>query len=311
MSMFRRLSYVVMLLFASISVFPTSGSAQSSDARLQGSVLDSSGTAIPKCRLSAVHKATQARYDVEADEGGLFLFSSLAPGEYTVTAQAPGFRTEVRIKVLLHPGTTVSERFRLEAGKPGEPVVTEARAVGLESHNSRISGYVGSRDIEMLPLLERQPVHLAAYQPGVQVEGGNESFSRVNGTRQGSNNLKIDGLDANDPLSPRLGFSAVAINGDSVDCFRVVTSGGEAEFGRSAGAQIQLNTRSGGNRWSGNAFEYFRNKRFNANDFFSNSSDVERPDFNQNLFGLSAGGPLLEGKTFMFANYQGRRTARF
>ena len=130
----------------------------------------------------------------------------------------------------------------------------------------------------------------------------------MNGLRQGSNNNTLDGIDVNDAVAPRLGLAMTANNSDSVEEFREVTAGGKAEYGRNAGGQVELVTRSGTNEYHGNLFEYIRNTALNANDFFSNKSGVAKPMFIQNMFGGSLGGPIKHNKLFIFGNFQGRRT---
>ena len=114
----------------------------------------------------------------------------------------------------------------------------------------------------------------------------------------------------NDSVAPRMGLSLTANNTDSVEEARVVTDGGKAEYGRSAGGQVQLVTKSGTNQLHGNAFDYLRNRDFNANDFFNNAATpaVPIPVLIQNLFGGSVSGPIKHNKIFFFGNYQGRRT---
>jgi hypothetical protein len=118
-------------------------------------------------------------------------------------------------------------------------------------------------------------------------------------------------MSSNEPDRPALAFSPVLFsNADGVQEFRVITNGAKAEYGRSAGGQIDIVSRGGSNRWSGNLFEYLRNTALNANNFFNNSSGVDRPKFIQNTFGGSIGGPIRRDRLFVFANYQEVRTAQ-
>ena len=142
------------------------------------------------------------------------------------------------------------------------------------------------------------------------IDPGDNTYSRVNGLRQGSNNSTLDGIDVNDSVVPRMGLSMTANNMDSVSEIRVVTNGGKAEYGRNAGAQVELVSRSGTNAFHGNAFDYLRNTVLNANNFFNNTSKQTRPIFIQNIFGGSFGGPIRKDSTFIFGNYQGRRTTQ-
>jgi hypothetical protein len=193
-----------------------------------------------------------------------------------------------------------------------------ANAVAVQTADAQISQSVTLSDIATLPQLGRTPVTLAIFQPGVQINpqadgsssGADYSFAHVNGLRQGSNNNTLDGIDVNDSVAPRMGLTLTPNNTDSVEEARIVTDGGKAEYGRNAGAQIQLITRSGTNQFHGNAFDYLRNRDFNANDFFDNAATpaVPIPVLIQNNFGGSFGGPIKRNKLFFFGNYQGIRT---
>src|SRR5262249_40850511 len=153
-----------------------------------------------------------------------------------------------------------------------DTVTVEANAVAVQTTDSQVSRAVNLRDIDTLPQLARTPITLAAFQPGVQTNPGDVTFSRVNGLRSGSNNSKLDGIHVNDSVVPRLGLSLTANNVDSIGEFRMVMGGGKAEYGRNAGGQVELVTRSGSNDFHGNAFDYLRNTDLNANDFFANQS---------------------------------------
>ena len=295
------------------ALLAVSSFAQTANARLEGTVQDSSGAVVPGVKVITVNTNTQARSEVTADTGGSFVFPTLQPGKYTLTVEATGFRTAVLNGIELSVGATVAQIIKLEVGPTTESISVEASALAVQTTDSQVSSAVMMRAIDTLPQLNRNPITLAIFQPGVQIDiraGQDSSFSHVNGLRQGSNNSKLDGIDVNDSLVPRLGLSLTAVNSDSVGEFRVVTQGGKAEYGRSAGAQVELITRSGTNTYHGSAYDYLRNTKLNANDFFNNQSGGTVPKFIQNLFGASFGGPIIHNKTFIFGNYQGTRTAQ-
>ncbi len=293
-----------------LSVFIASSFAQTTNARLEGIVEDQSGAIVPSAKVVAVNKNTQDRADALTNASGTFVFPALQPGLYTLTTEAPGFRQSVVNNVELTVGATVAYNVKLEVGQNAESVQVEASSISVQTTESQVSSVVLLRDIEVLPQLGRSPIALAIFQPGVQIDvraGQDSTFSHVNGLRQGSNNSKLDGIDVNDSLVPRLGLSLTANNSDSVGEFRVVTEGGKAEYGRSAGGQIELITKSGTNQYHGNAYDFLRNTDLNANDFFNNQSGGAVPKFIQNIFGASFGGPIMKNKLFIFGNYQGQR----
>jgi hypothetical protein len=279
-------------------------------ARLEGVVQDVSGAVIPGAKVIAQNNKTQVSAETLTSEVGIFVFAALQPGIYTVTAEAQGFKKGIITNVVLNVSLTDSETFKLEVGAVSESVTVEANVEHINTTDGTVGRTVSLRDIDVLPQLGRTPITLSIFQPGVQIDPSDSTFSRINGLRQGSNNSTLDGIDVNDAVVPRLGLSMTANNADSVGEIRVVTGGGKAEYGRSAGGQVEMVTRSGGNRWSGNTFEYIRNTELNSNNFFNNSSNTARPKFIQNMFGGSLGGPIIHDKLFIFGNYQGRRTAQ-
>jgi hypothetical protein len=282
--------------------------AQVGNARLEGLVQDSSGAAVPRAQVLVRHVRAAFSARAQADPQGFFVFLSLPAGEYDVSVGAPGFRTVVLTRVGLNAAATLVQNVRLELGPVTESVTVRAREAPVQNADSEVGQVVAPRDIDVLPQLERNPIILAIFQSGVQIRGGNIGFSRINGTGQGSNSVRVDGIDATESVTPALAFSSNLNTSDSIAEFRIITQGGKAEFGTHAGAQIEMVTRSGTNRWSGNLFEHFRNTALNANDFFNNSSGVERPKFIQNVFGGSLGGPVIRSRTFLFGTYQGTRT---
>jgi hypothetical protein len=289
----------------------TLGWAQSTNARLEGTVQDQSGAVVPNAKLFVVNVNTQARTEAAADASGNYVFPTLKPGIYTLKAEATGFRQSIVNNIELTIGGTVAQSIKLEVGQTTESVMVEATAISVQTTESQVSSAVLLRDIETLPQLNRTPLTLAIFQPGVQIDiraGQDATFSHVNGLRQGSNNSKLDGVDINDSVVPRLGLSMTANNSDSVAEFRVVTEGGKAEYGRSAGGQIEMVTRSGTNQYHGSAFDYLRNTDLNANDFFNNQSGGTVPKYIRNIYGGSFGGPVLHDKFFIFGNFQGTRT---
>ena len=240
------------------------------------------------------------------------LCSRLCKPVYTQSVSRPrGFRTAVVAGVEINIATSVSQKFKLEVGDVAEHVEVSAEAVRVQSTEAQLGRTVTMKDIDTLPVLGRAPINLAVFSPGVQMSNpGDVTFSNVNGQRQGASNSTLDGIDVNDAVVPRLGLSMTANNTDSVGEVHIVTSGAKAEYGRNAGGQVELITRSGTNNFHGNLFDYLRNNALNANSFFNNSSGVPVAKYIQNLFGGSVGGPVRKGKTFFFFNYQGSRIAQ-
>ena len=307
----RGLSWVGVLALAAIPAL-----AQTQTARLVGTVHDKSGAVVPNARVVATNVATKVKTETTTNATGDYVLPALQPGNYNLSVEAPGFRSVAINDIELDAASNVSQSVTLEVGQVSEVVEVTANAVTVQSTESQVATTVTLKDIETLPQLARTPLTLAVFQPGVQINpqangsssGADYSFAHVNGLRQGSTNNTLDGIDVNDSVVPRMGLSLTANNTDSVEEARIVTDGGKAEYGRNAGGQVQLVTRSGTNNFHGNLFDYLRNRDFNANDFFDNGAGVPIPVLIQNTYGGSLGGPIKHNKIFFFGNYQGVRT---
>ena len=306
--------YVKCLLFLATVLAAGLCFGQTQSARLQGTVHDASGAIVPNAKVIAVHNATKDSSDATTNSSGVYVLPVLRPGTYTLSVEAPGFAKSVVTGVELAVSSNVTQDVMLDLGKLTETVEVTANVVAVTTADAQVSAAVSITDIDNLPQLARQPIALTYFQPGVAISqngsnaGADYSYSHINGMRQGSNNNTLDGIDINDAVAPRLGLAMTANNTDSVEEFRVVTEGGKAEYGRNAGGQVELITRSGTNEYHGALFEYIRNTALNANDFFSNKSGVAKPMFIQNMFGGSFGGPIKHNKLFIFGNEQTRRT---
>ena len=290
--------------------------AQTQTARLVGTVHDKTGAVVPNAKVTAVNAGTKAKTEATSNANGDYVLPALQPGTYSLTVEASGFRKGVVDGIELDAAANVSQGITLEVGQLTETIEVTANTINVQTTESQIANSVTIKDIETLPQLARTPITLAVFQPGVQIfptangssSGADYSFAHVNGLRGGSNNNSLDGIDVNDSVAPRIGLSLTANNTDSVEEARIVTDGGKAEYGRSAGGQVQLVTRAGTNQLHGNGFDYLRNRDLNANDFFDNAAGVPIPVLIQNTFGGSVGGPIKHNKIFFFGNYQGIRT---
>src|SRR2546423_11046559 len=301
----------LLVLPALVLFLAASAPAQVATARLEGTIQDSAGAVVPGVKVEAVNVKTQAHSKTICDGEGHFIFPTLPPGEYTLSAEAAGFRKAVRSNLTLSVADTVTEVIKLEVGAVSESVVVEANAVRVQVADAQISRVITLRDIEELPQLGRAPISLSIFQAGVQLDtttSTDGSYSHINGTRGGSNNATLDGIEVNDPVAPREGLTMTPTTSDTVEEFRIVTNGGKAEYGRNAGGQVQMLTRSGTNKFHGGAWDYLRNTQLNANNFFNNQSGQERPNYIRNIFGGGFSGPIKKGRTFFFGNYEGART---
>lgn len=302
---FLCLSVVLVLVLSTANL-----ASQVSSGRINGTVTDSSGAVISGAKVTAKDTKRDIVSVATTGTDGSFVFPSLQPSLYQISVESPGFSKAIVDGVELNVSATINQLIRLEVGALNEQVVVTGEAVSINTSDAQIGRNVTMKDIDTLPQLGRNPMVLSVFQPGVSIDPGDSTFSRVNGARQGSNNAKLDGIDVNDAVVPRLGLSLTSINTDSVEEFRMITNGAKAEYGRNAGGQLEMITRTGTNKFHGAGFEYLRNTELNANTFFNNASGLTRPKFIQNIFGGNFSGPVFKDKTFFSGNYQGRRTSQ-
>jgi hypothetical protein len=305
-----RSSFSAVLLAAAILSTSSLLPAQVLNGRLEVIAQDPSGALVSGAKVSVRDLRRKSNFGnpITTEASGLALYVSVPPSEYEITVEAAGFRKSVVSGLELNASQTVRQTVTLEIGAVTESISVEANAVQVNSSDSTIGRTVNLRSIDTLPQLGRSPLSLVAFVPGASVDPGDTTFTRINGARQGSNNSRLDGIDVNDAVTPRLGLSMTAVNTDSLEEVRIITNGGKAEYGRNAGGQVEMVTRSGGNQYHGAAFNFLRNTVFNANPYFNNASRTARPVFIQNIFGGQMGGKIIKDKLFFFGNFQGRRT---
>ena len=309
----RQLSiFLVLIASAFIS------QAQVNTANLSGLVTDPTGAVIAHVTVSVTNPATGYARTVQTDGAGLYSFQDLPIGQYSLTANQPGFDS-ITETVTLTVGQRAREDFHLEVGSAQQTVQVQAAAPLLSPDDASISTVIGSVTIEQTPLYLRNWDDLLRFVPGVQIarytqQSGATSAGRVgdfnvNGVHSLQNNFILDGID-NNTFSENVQELSTESSHPSVDTiaeFNVITNPYSAEYGRSPGAVVSVNTKSGTNQFHGLAYEYVRNEYFDANDFFSDRHGLRKPENNQNQFGANLGGPIIKNKLFFFFNYEGTR----
>ena len=237
-------------------------------------------------------------------------FPSVAVGTYTVDFEATGFKKLTRKQVALGLNETLTVNGALELGSKTETVEVTSEAPLIDTSSTQLGATVDALMATQLPLNTRDTYQLLQLQPGVMSNvGGSNSIAygsdqpgvvSVNGGRGRSNNFNVNGGDANDLFA---NLPTVQPSPDSIAEFRVLTNTFDAEYGRNSGAVINVVTKSGTNEFHGNAFEFFRNSVLNAQGYFN----VTKPQFQQNQFGGTFGGPIKKDRAFFFLSYEGRR----
>lgn len=315
-----------MLLISCVAFFlaVTSAWAQTGTSAIGGTVTDQQGKAVPGAKVTLTNIATNATRSVESTNTGSYLFDLITPGDYRLEIEAKGFnKTKVgSVRALIGKQTETNVQLSIGAVNQVVEVSISAHDVVINTQDASLGNVFDSNQITQLPLEGRNLSDLLSLQPGATQEG------YVTGARADQSNVTLDGVDINNAQTGNATIAmagnglvigsltssittgpVLRLNSEAVDEFRVTTANGNANQGRSAGAQINLVTKSGSNDWHGAAFEFYRGTPFEANDWFSNAAGVPRTPLVRNTFGGAVGGPILKNKLFFFYSYEGRRDA--
>ena len=294
-------------------LLPSLTTAQTGTGRISGLVRDASGAVVPGVTVSAVHDDTGLRQETVTTQSGLFLFPSLPVGPYTIRAELSGFKTVSRPKTMLTVGSDVDLTITMEPGGLEESVVVTSESPMVQTTESSLSTLVSRETIVTLPLNGRNPLHLLGLVPGVvghsaeATASGGTATHNINGDRGRGITTTQDGIDISDPVIPRGELTNSPVNPDALQEFRVITSNAKAEYGRSAGGQVELVTRSGTNKFTGTLYEFTRNTALDSNSYFNKLQGLPKEELKRNQFGIAAGGPLHRDRAFFFVNYDGMR----
>jgi hypothetical protein len=305
--------------------------AQEVTGNIAGSVTDASGAVVPNAKVTVTETARGiVLRDLQTNQAGLYSATLLPVGTYSVTVEAGGFKKAKRDGIELDANAKYTADFHLEVGAITEEVSVEAGPAQVELQTAQISGLISGTQVRELALNNRHFAQLVALQPGVSSNlsdqiyvgttnpsGGNNIVGlAVNGARQSQNNWTVDGADNVDRGSNITIQQYPSI--DAIEEIKIVRSPYSAESGRAGGGQISVVTKSGTNELHGSAYEFLRNDKLNANNFFNNLNSVKRPALRYNNFGYTAGGPVYipgvydgRNKTFFFFSEEFRRVINY
>ena len=289
--------------------------AQTNTAELLGVVVDESGAVLPGTVVVATHPASGTVIERITDGEGRFFLPGLATGEWTVTAELPGFQRSTQTGIRLEVGRTLQLEFTLALGAVSEEVTVEVSAPLLQTTTAEISDVIETREVETIPLNGRQFLQLAQLSDAVVIPPGGTRggalqqagpLPNVGGQRAGHNIYMLDGFKVTDEL-----FNNLVINPsvDSIQEFKIQKSMYPPEFGGKASALINVATRSGANNFHGSLFEFMRDERFDAHNYFDDRS-LPVPPLDQDQYGGTFGGPIVRDRTFFFASYERQDTRR-
>lgn len=296
---------------------PEAGAQAPGTGAISGTVLDPAGAMVPNARVAVLNEETGLPRVLFTDPDGLFRATLLPPGSYSIEITAQGFGSQTLPSVRVVASEITALELRLKLGVYNTTVIVEASPDLVQTQSSTLGRATDQKTIVSLPLANRNFSQILALSPGVVVElpnagafGRNTQNVSVNGAKTTANNFQFDGIDANNMsensasgFDPEVGIAIPAP--DTIAEFKVQTGMYDAGFGRSAGANVDIVSKSGTNEFHGSLWEFFRNDALDANDFFLNRDGQSRPVLRQNQFGGTIGGPIVKQKTFFFGAYQG------
>ena len=307
------LRVALLTLFTAFALF-----AQRDLATLTGTVTDASGGVVANAKVTVTETATGQVYELITSNGGDFTRPALKPALYNVTVTAPGFKKAEQKDILLRAGERTGVSIALTVGDIGQTVEVSASAPLLQTESTQVGAAIDAKQLTEVPLGgNRTFTYLARLSPGVVPaepgarDSANGGFSAGGVRSNGQNNFLLNGVDNNVNTIDFLNQTAYAV-GPSVEAIGemfVMTNGFNAEYGRGAGAVINVNLKSGTNQVHGSLFEILQNRNLNANSWTNNRVGSTRGPFIQNQYGATLGGPIKKNKLFLFGDYQGTKTA--
>ncbi len=304
-------SCTIFLLLAMLQVWQmTPAVAQSlTSGDIAGTITDPSGAVVPNASVTLKSNESGATQTRSTNQQGAYRFSLLSPGTYTISVSASGFQaTQQQASVTV--GQAATANIQLALGSASQTIEVSAGAEAVQAENADISTTISQQQVALVPNPGNDLSYIVQTAPGAvmntQAGYGNASTFGLPAT---SNLFTVDGMNENDPFLNlnNSGATNLLLGKNDIREATVVNNGYSGQYGGLAGANVNYVTRSGSNKWHGNA-EYFWNGRtMNANNYFNVQSDVPRPFVNANQWAASVGGPIRKDKTFFFVDYEGLR----
>jgi outer membrane receptor protein involved in Fe transport len=289
---------------------------------ITGTVTDTTGAVVSVATLTLVYQAQHTTYHAVSNAQGVFSFLNLPVGRYDLTATAAGFSARKLVNLDVDTDASLRADVALAVGGASETVTVSGEAITqVDTTSTHLGEVVSGAEMTALPLNGRSYTDLLSIQPGVApvstllpnavimagVTGGispsgdeNPGNVSINGQRESSNGFMVDGVDVQEHMN---GGTSVVPDLDSIEQFRVLTNNFDPEYGNYNGGMVTVVTKSGSGQFHGSAFEFFRNTSLDARGYF----DPARPEFKQNQYGGTIGGPVAHTRLFFFADYQGTR----
>ena len=316
-SVAHNVCFLCFLFALSFASFSSCGWAQTQLGTLFGTVTDSSGAVVPKAVVSVENVGTGLKRDALTDLTGQYHIAGLPPGTYSVRVEKEGFQTQVRQGITLISASGLTLDFSLVVGSYPQQLTVSGDVNEIDSTTSTVGGLIAEQGLSELPINGRDLFKAAILEPGVAptpssapsfFSNGKTGQVSINGMRPSWTDVRIDGMDANDPVfgnSPG-GASGLFLGLNEFTEVRVLTQTFDVEYGRNGGGVIDAVTKSGTNRFHGSLLELHRDAALDSKNYFD-LANAPIPPFVRNQFGAGVGGPLVRDRTFFYADYEGFR----
>ena len=307
---FRPLGYIILACLGILLAQTPRVFGQVDEGSIAGTVQDQTGAVVPNARVTLLNTDQGLSLETVTNSGGEYIFSPVRIGHYTVSAAAPGFSTTSQQNLVVTVDLHLKVDIKLKPGSATETVEVTTTPPLLQTDEASVGQTVSERSVNSLPLNGRNFTFLAQLGAGTQTpqadtrgNAASGAFS-ANGLRPAQNNYLLDGIDNNSNAVDFLNGTNFVILPpvDAIQEFKVQTADFSAELGRSAGAVLNATIKSGTNSIHGAAWEFFRNDKLDAGDWFNGKGELRL-----NQFGASVGGPIIKNKLFFFGDYEGKR----
>jgi hypothetical protein len=296
-----------------VLLFGSTPSFAQSTASISGVVKDAGGGVIPGAAVVVKNETTGESQETVSDKDGAYRVTALGAGTYTVTATLSGFKTAVQRGVSVAPGLPVNIPMTLEVGQLAETVTVTSSSELINTQTATVAATLNADQLTRMPTPTRNALNAVAFLPGINTSGSNRD-STINGLPETFVSITLDGVSNNDNFLRNTDsfFASVTPRQDAVEAVAVTLAAAGANVGGGAGAvTMAFTTRSGGNRFTGSAYEYYRNPKFNSNYIFNQYNNLPKNDVKLHTFGVRAGGPIVipglydgRNKAFFFGHFE-------
>ena len=318
MSVFRYFCYITVTCLGLLVMQTQTLFGQVDEGAINGTVVDSAGALVANAHVTLLNKDVGLSLEATTNNSGEFTFTPVRIGNYSLKVTAPGFSTTTQENLKVNVGQHLQVPVQLKTGASAETIEVTTAPPLLQSDEASVGQVIGEKTVNDLPLNGRNFTFLAQLGAGVNTpqadtrgNAASGAFS-ANGLRPSQNNYLLDGIDNNsDTVDFLNGTNFIVLPPvDAIQEFKVQTADFSADLGRAAGAVLNATIKSGTNSIHGSVWEFFRNDKLDAADWFSNNNGTAKGELRQNQFGASIGGPIIRNKLFFFGDYEGLRVVQ-